>query len=266
MGRRRNVPVPVPAPGGGVAASDLPGSADAFTIDLPMPIIRPYVAPYSPEFRHQSVLLTRSRNVPVTDVARDLGISIDTLRDWIAQARHDRRQLHEGTLSETVQAELVRLRADNHRLLRDALAIVVGWGASDVLDARLAGNALRMALHRRRPATGRELVHHSDRGSTYTASAFQPLRRQAGITCSMGRPGTCLNNAVAETFFATLKVELIHRRSWPSRADVVQAIFASVKMWYAPEHRLGSLGYLSPVASEASVPSASPAPKPMTVR
>ena len=143
---------------------------------------------------------------------------------------------------------------------------VVGWGASAVLDATLTGNAVRMALHRRRPARGQELVHHSDRGSTYTAWAFQALLRQAGITCSMGRPGTCLDNAVAETFFATLKVELIHRNPWPTRADVVQAIFDYVETWYNPHRRHGSLGYLSPVAFEASQPSAPSAPKPMPVR
>lgn len=118
----------------------------------------------------------------------------------------------------------------------------------------------------RRPARGRELVHHSDRGTTSTALAFQALLRQAGITCSMGRPGTCLDNAVAETFFATLKVELIHRNPWPTRADVVQAIFDYVETWYNPHRRHGSLGYLSPVAFEASQPSAPSAPKPMTVR
>lgn len=118
----------------------------------------------------------------------------------------------------------------------------------------------------RRPARGRELVHHSDRGTTSTALAFQALLRQAGITCSKGRPGTCLDNAVAETFFETLKVELIHRRPWPSRSDVVQAIFAAVETRYNPHRRHGSLGYLSPVAFEASQPSAPSAPKPMTVR
>ena len=116
---------------------DQPGPATATFADLPMPINRPYVAPYSAEFRHQAVLLTRSRNVPVSHVARELGVSIDSLRDWIAQARHDPRQLHqlhEGT-SETGQAELVRLRADNRLLreiaiLRDALRIVASEGIS----------------------------------------------------------------------------------------------------------------------------------------
>ena len=82
----------------------------------------------------------------------------------------------------------------------------------------------------------------------------------------MVRPGTCLDNAFAETFFATLKVELIHRRPWPSRADVVQAIFAYVETWFNPHRRHGSLGCLSPVAFQASQPSALSAPKPMTVR
>ena len=96
----------------------------------------PDVAPFSAEFRHPAVLLTRSKGVPVTHVARELGIRIDSLRDWIAQARHDPRQLHEGTLCETVQAELVRLRADNRLLLReiailrDALRIVASEGIS----------------------------------------------------------------------------------------------------------------------------------------
>jgi transposase InsO family protein len=143
---------------------------------------------------------------------------------------------------------------------------VVGWGASAVLDATLTGNAVRMALHRRRPARGQELVHHSDRGSTYTARAFQALLRQAGITCSMGRPGTCLDNAVAETFFATLKVELIHRNPWPTRADGAGcATFRHSRRWLGPR-RHGSLGNLSPVAFEASQPSAPSAPKPLTVR
>ena len=130
MARRRIVLVPVPARGPGTSATDQSGPATATFVDLPMPIIRPYVGPYSAEFRHQAVLLTRSTNVPVTHVARELSVSIDSLRDWIAQARHDPRQLHEGTLCETVQAELVRLRKDNQRLLRniailrDALAIV----------------------------------------------------------------------------------------------------------------------------------------------
>ena len=104
MARRRSVPVSAPARGADVAAGDLPGTADAGTIDLPTPIIRSYVAPSSAEFRHQAVLLTRSTNVPVTHVARELGISIGTLRDWSAKARHAPRQLHEGT-SETGQQE-----------------------------------------------------------------------------------------------------------------------------------------------------------------
>ena len=135
MARRRIVPVPASAQGSGTSATYQPGPATTTFADLPMPINRPYVAPYSAEFRHQAVLLTRSRNVPVSHVAREPGISIDSLRDWIAQARHDPCQLHEGT-SETGQAEQVRLRADNRLLLReiaiqcDALRIVASEGIS----------------------------------------------------------------------------------------------------------------------------------------
>ena len=136
MARRRSDHVAAPAPGGEVAASDLPGTADAGTIDLPTPIIRPHVKPYSREFRHQAVLLTRSTNVPVTHVARDLGISIGTLRDWITQARHDPPQLQEGTLSETAQAELVRLRKDNHHLLREIAILRAALGIEGTADKR----------------------------------------------------------------------------------------------------------------------------------
>ena len=104
MARLRIVPVPVPARGPRTSATDRPGRAAVAVVDLPMPINRPSVAPYSAEVRHQVVLVTRSRNVPVSHVARELGI--DSLRGWIAQALHDPHQLHEGTF-ETVQAERV---------------------------------------------------------------------------------------------------------------------------------------------------------------
>jgi len=106
MASRRIVPVPVRTRIPGTSATDQPEPATATFADLPMTIIRPYVAPYSEEFRHRAVLLTWSRKVPVSHVARQLGIRIDSLRDWIAQARHDPRQLHEG-ISETLQAEPV---------------------------------------------------------------------------------------------------------------------------------------------------------------
>jgi transposase InsO family protein len=136
---------------------------------------------------------------------------------------------------------------------------VVGWSMSDILDATLTGDALRMALGRRRPHHVQGLNHHSDRGSTYTAASFQALLREAGITCSMGRPGTCLDNAVAETFFATLKVELVHRRRWSTQAKAVSAIFAYVETWYCSHWRHGILGYVSLVAFEAATSLPAPA-------
>ena len=128
------------------------------------------------------------------------------------------------------------------------------------------GTHLPDPTHRRRPVTVQERVHHSDCGSTYTTWDFRALLREAGITCSVGRLGTCQDNAVAETLFATVKVELLHRRPPPSRADAAQAIFASVETWYNAHRRNGSLGHLSPVTFEASQPSDLSAPEPMAVR
>ena len=95
---------------------------------------------------------------------------------------------------------------------------------------------------------------------------YHLFRGKAVITCSIGRPGTCPGNSVAETFFATLNVELIYRRPWPSRAEMVQVNFAYVGTWCDPHRWHGSFCCLSPVAFEASNPSAPSIPDPMTVR
>ena len=101
---------------------------------------------------------------------------------------------------------------------------------------------------------------------THFQGHYRPTCGEPASLSPCGGRGTCLDNAVAETFFATLTVELIHRNPWPTRADVVRAIFDYVETWYNPHRRHPSLGYLSPVAFEASQPSAPSAPKPMTVR
>ena len=99
---------------------------------------------------------------------------------------------------------------------------VVGWVLADHLRAELVLNALQMALGRRRPPAA--LVHHSDRGSQYASDAYRAVLREHGIVCSMSRRENCWDNAVVESFFATLKTELIHRRPWPLRRDATTAI------------------------------------------
>lgn len=125
---------------------------------------------------------------------------------------------------------------------------VVGWAMADHLRTALALDALAMALHNRRPDAG--LVHHTDRGSQYTAAAYQATLADRGITVSMSRAGECLDNAMAERFFATLKAELVDTRRWASRATARTAIFEWLEVWYNRQRRHSALGYRAPVAHE----------------
>jgi putative transposase len=126
---------------------------------------------------------------------------------------------------------------------------VVGWAMADHLRTELALDALAMALTARRPASG-ELVHHTDRGCQYTADCYQTMLTAHGVRCSMSRSGDCLDNAMAESFFATLKGELLDRQVWPTRSAARQAIFEWVEVFYNRQRCHSALGYLSPAAFE----------------
>jgi transposase InsO family protein len=125
---------------------------------------------------------------------------------------------------------------------------VVGWAVADHLKTDLVDAALSDALARRRPADG--LVFHSDRGCQYTSAQHARLAKRHGVRLSVGRRGQCWDNAVAESFFSTIKTELIHRQAWPTRKAAHQAIFEYVEGWYNTRRRHSSLGYLSPAAYE----------------
>ena len=125
---------------------------------------------------------------------------------------------------------------------------VVGWAMRNSLAAELALAALRMALEERQPEPG--LVHHSDQGMHYTCTAYQELLATHGIEASMSRRGNCWDNAVAESFFATLERELIVRRRWATRAEAREAIFRYIATWYNTRRRHSTLGYRSPNAHE----------------
>jgi transposase InsO family protein len=125
---------------------------------------------------------------------------------------------------------------------------VVGWCAAETLDQSLALRALEPALRLRRPAPG--LVHHSDRGVQYASAAYQAVLGEHGITCSMSRRGDCWDNAVVESFFATLKTELGSAHRWRTRAEAREALRRFIDPWYNHQRRHGSLGYRSPVQYE----------------
>lgn len=125
---------------------------------------------------------------------------------------------------------------------------IVGWSMADHMRTELVTDALSMALAHRRPAPG--LICHSDQGSQFVALAFGQKARAAGIAQSMGSRGDCFDNAVAESFFATLKKELIHRQSWPTKNELRTEVFDYVEVFYNRERRHSTLGQLSPVRFE----------------
>jgi transposase InsO family protein len=125
---------------------------------------------------------------------------------------------------------------------------VVGWSADSYIDRTLALDALGMALRTRRPEPG--LIHHSDRGVQYASGDYQQQLTQRGIICSMSRKGDCWDNAVAESFFSTIKAELVHRTDYVSRSQARASIFEYIEAFYNGRRRHSALGYLSPVEHE----------------
>ena len=121
---------------------------------------------------------------------------------------------------------------------------VVGWAMADHLRTELVIAALDAAIAARDPAAG--LIHHSDRGTQYTSIALGARLREAGIAASMGAPGTAYDNALIESFFASLETELIDRSSWADHAEARAAVFDWIERFYNRSRIHSSLGYLSP--------------------
>jgi transposase InsO family protein len=125
---------------------------------------------------------------------------------------------------------------------------VVGWATSAHLDRSLVQAALDRALAIRQPDVG--LLHHSDRGSQYASGDYQARLAARGIVCSMSRKGNCWDNAVVESFFATIKRELVRRQRWSTHGALTRALAEYIDGWYNRERRHSTLGYLSPIAYE----------------
>jgi len=124
---------------------------------------------------------------------------------------------------------------------------IVGWSMQPRMKTDLVADALKMVLARRRPDAG--LLHHSDRGSQFTSADYQKLLAAHGIQVSMSRTGNCYDNAVMESFFATLKTECIDRR-YATRQEARACVFDYIEVWYNRRRRHSSLEYLSPEAYE----------------
>lgn len=129
---------------------------------------------------------------------------------------------------------------------------VVGWSIADHLKAELVCDALDMAIWRRRPEPDSGLVHHADHGTQYTSWAFGQRLRKAGLLGSMGTVGDALDNAMAESFFGTIQLELLDRQIWNTRRQLAQAIFEYIEAFYNPERRHSSINNMSPIDYETS--------------
>ena len=127
---------------------------------------------------------------------------------------------------------------------------VVGWAVGKTLSRRLAIKALRMAIATRRPPRG--LIHHTDRGSQYSSGDYQKVLCKAGLVASMSGKGNCYDNAVAESFFATLKKELVHRTVFFSRSHAYRAVFDFIEAYYNTVRRHSANGQISPIQFEIS--------------
>jgi putative transposase len=127
---------------------------------------------------------------------------------------------------------------------------VVGWAMAEHMESRLVVDALELAVQRRLPGAG--LLSHSDRGSQYASEHYQALLARHGITCSMSRKADCWDNAPMESFFASLKKELVHDADFATRAEARAAIVEYIEVFYNNQRRHSSLGYVSPVEYEQS--------------
>jgi putative transposase len=125
---------------------------------------------------------------------------------------------------------------------------VVGWSMAERMQATLVNDALAMAIWQRKPARG--LISHSDRGSQYASDSHRQLLTDHGIVQSMSRKGDCWDNAVAESFFHSLKTELVHHETYPTRAAAKQSVFEYIEVFYNRQRLHSSNGYLSPVDFE----------------
>lgn len=128
---------------------------------------------------------------------------------------------------------------------------IVGWATSDSLASEVACQALQMAVLHRRPCG--PVLHHSDRGVQYACDEYQRLLAEQDLQASMSRVGNCYDNAVIESFFGTLKTELVHHEAYPTRAAARQSLFEYIEVFYNRQRRHSTLGYVSPAEYEQAL-------------
>lgn len=206
----------------------------------------------------------------VAGVMREAGISARTRRKF----RHTTDSNHTLPVAENVLAREFAPPGPNRSWVADITAIptregwlylaavedlfsrmVVGWSMAATMESRLVVDALGMAVLRRLQGSSPSgLVAHSDRGSQYASEHYQSLLSRAGVVCSMSRRGNCWDNAPMESFFASLKKELVHGEDYATREQARSSIFEYIEAFYNRTRRHSTLGYVSPADYEASHP------------
>lgn len=212
--------------------------------------------------RSEGILVGRKR---VERLMREAGIRVLPRRRWVRTTDSG----HDLPIAPNLLEQDFRASAPNQRWVTDITYIptgegwlylsaivdlfsrrVVGWAMDGRMDRSLVLRALDMALGNRSPARG--LIHHSDRGSQYASEDYRQALAAAGITASMSRRGNCYDNAVIESFWHSLKNELVHRQHFAARAEATAAIFDYIEVFYNRVRLHSSIGYQSPAACEAA--------------
>ena len=220
--------------------------------------------------RMHKELIARGHDCCVNTVARlmrDHGIVAKTARKFrvtTTDSNHDLpvadnlldRQFNPSQANEVWLADITYIPTREGWLYLAAVEdlfsrMVVGWSMAEHMESRLVVDALEMAVQRRLPDEG--LLAHSDRGSQYASEHYQLLLARHGIACSMSRRADCWDNAPMESFFASLKKELVHDADFATRAEARAAIFEYIEVFYNGQRRHSSLGYVSPAEYEQSV-------------
>lgn len=179
--------------------------------------------------------------------------------DFPAAPDRVRRDFHAGAPNRLWVADITQVRTRQGWLFLAVILDVfsrrvVGWETSDRTEHALAVRALRIALEARRPGPG--LVHHSDRGAQYASADYQELLDRHGLVCSMSRVGNCLDNALAESFFHSLKTEWLYHFTFESRAQARSFVFDYIEGFYNRSRLHSALGYQSPEQYEISASAA----------
>ena len=188
-------------------------------------------------------IMARPRRVRTTDSRHDLPIAPNLLdRNFIAAAPN-KIWLADITYIETDQGWLYLAAVMDLYSRR-----IVGWAMADHLRAELPLTALRMAISAQRPGAG--LIHHSDRGVQYASADYRKLMQSADLRASMSRKGDCYDNAPMESFFHTLKTELVHHRHYATRAEATRDLFTYIEAFYNRTRRHSAIGFISPIEME----------------